>query len=218
MKNFIDILAQSPLFNDIDSKNISDLLGCLGGKVKSYKKNSLIMAEGSHSNEFGLVLSGSVQMIQNDYTGNRTVVGDSLPTQLFAEAFACANAPSLPIDIVATEDCEIMFLESNRVLHTCSNACNFHYQIIFNLMKNMAEKNIEFHRKLQITSKRSTREKLMEYLSQQAKAKGNPFDIPYDRQTLADYLEVDRSGLSAEISKLRKEGILKNTKSHFELL
>ena len=91
--------------------------------------------------------------------------------------------------------------------------------MIYNLLKNVAAKNIQFHQKIEITAKRSTREKLMSYLTLQAKKAGSQsFDIPFDRQELADYLEVERSGLSAEISKLRKEGILKSEKKHFELL
>ena len=112
-----------------------------------------------------------------------------------------------------------MFIDCQHVLHSCQNACGFHQQMIFNLMKNLADKNIMFHQKIEITSKRTTREKLMTYLMFQAKKNNkNSFYIPYDRQELADYLEVDRSGLSAEISKLRKEEILKSNKKYFEIL
>jgi len=112
-----------------------------------------------------------------------------------------------------------MLIECNHILHTCSNNCGFHQQLIFNLMKDLATKTILFHQKIEIISKRSTRDKLMTYLMLQAKKEGSDsFDIPFDRQELADYLEVERSGLSAEISKLKKEGIINNQKNHFELL
>jgi len=110
-------------------------------------------------------------------------------------------------------------MDSARITRSCSNACGFHQQMIFNLMKIMAVKNLCFHQKIEITSKRTTREKLMTYLMIEAKKKrSDTFDIPYDRQELADYLEVDRSGLSAEISKLRREGVLLSEKNRFTLL
>ena len=112
-----------------------------------------------------------------------------------------------------------MLIDCSHILHTCANNCGFHQQLIFNLMKDLATKTILFHQRIEITSKRSTREKLLTYLAMQAKRVGsNSFDIAFDRQELADFLEVDRSGLSAEISKLRREGILESTKNHFELL
>ncbi len=112
-----------------------------------------------------------------------------------------------------------MFIDCRRIMHSCSNVCGFHQQMIFNLMKNLALKNIMFHQKIEITSKRSTKEKLMTYLNLQAKKhKSNKFFIPFNHQELADFLEVERSGLSAEISKLRKEGIIESEKNRFTIL
>ena len=160
-----------------------------------------------------------MQISQVDYYGNRSILSNVAPSQVFAESFACAELGSVPVTITANEPCEVMLIDCAHILHTCSNNCGFHRQLIFNLMKSLAEKNVMFHQKIEITSKRSTREKLMSYLMMQAKAeKSSSFDIPFDRQALADYLEVDRSGLSAEISKLRKEGVLRSRKNHFELL
>ena len=123
------------------------------------------------------------------------------------------------VSVVASEPCQVLLIDCQRILRSCANACSFHQQMIFNLMRELATKNIMFHLKVEITSKRSTREKLLAYLMQQAKQAGDSrFDIPFDRQELADYLEVDRSGLSAEIGRLRREGVLTCRKNHFELL
>lgn len=112
-----------------------------------------------------------------------------------------------------------MLLDCGRITRACSNACTFHQQIIFNLLRIIAGKNLEFHQKIEILSRRTTREKLMNYLMQQGKKCGSSeFYVPYDRQELADYLEVDRSGLSVEIGKLRREGIVENRKNYFRLL
>jgi CRP-like cAMP-binding protein len=165
------------------------------------------------------MLSGSAQVIQVDYYGNRSILSNLTPSEIFAEAFACAEVGSLPISVIANEPCEVMLVDSAHILHTCSNHCDFHQRLIYNLMKDLATKTVLFHRRIDITSKRTTREKLLAYLTQEAKEAGSKcFDIPFDRQELADYLEVDRSGLSAEISKLRREGIIDNKKNHFVLL
>lgn len=219
MKKYFDILRKCTLFNQIDDENLAALLGCLGAKVRAYNKRDTIIAEGEAAGKIGIVLSGTVQIIQIDYFGNRSIISDIAPAQLFGEAFACAGVPEIPVNVVANEPCEILFIDCERTMHPCCNGCEFHGKIIYNLMKDMALKNIMFHQKIQITAKRSTREKLMAYLMLRAKKNGSgSFDIPFDRQELADYLEVDRSGLSAEISKLRREGIIKCRKNHFVLL
>ena len=202
----------------IEDDHILKMLGCLGAKVESFDKKYTVLAEGKPPKFIGIVLSGSVQVLRVDYYGNRSIISNAMPSQMFGEAFACAEVGALPISVVANEPSEIMLIDCSHILHTCANNCLFHQQMIFNLMKALAQKNIMFHRKIEITSKRTTREKLMTYLMLQAKsAKSNSFDIPFDRQELADYLEVDRSGLSAEISKLRAEGVLESHKKHFEL-
>jgi CRP-like cAMP-binding protein len=160
-----------------------------------------------------------VQVIRIDYYGNRSILSEMGPSDIFGEAFACAETPSIPVTVIANEPCDVMLIECGHILHTCENNCGFHQQLIYNLMKDLAMKTLLFHQKIEITSKRSTREKLMTYLTMQAqKAGSSAFEISFDRQELADYLEVDRSGLSAEIGKLRREGILENEKNYFHLL
>ena len=219
MKKYLEILRRCPLFYGIDDDNLIKMLTCLGARITEFDKKYTIFAEGSPAKHIGIVLSGKAQIVQVDFYGNRSIVSDVKPTELFAEAFACAECTSLPISVVASEPCEIMLIECSHILHTCQNNCGFHQALIFNLMKDLATKSLRFHERIEITSKRSTREKLLAYLAIQAKAAGSDsFEIPFDRQELADYLEVDRSGLSAEISKMRKEGILDSQKNHFTLL
>lgn len=219
MKKYFKVLRKCPLFNDIADENLMALLGCLGAKVTSYNKKETIISEGEDAKYIGIVLSGSAQIERIDYFGNRSIVATVEASELFGESFACAGVKTIPVDVVANESTQIMFLDCSKIIYTCSNSCEFHRQIIYNLMKVVATKNILFNQKIEITSKRTTREKLMTYLLLQAKKnKTNSFDIPYDRQELADYLEVDRSGLSAEISKLHKEGVIISRRNHFELL
>ena len=219
MKKYLKILRRCPLFFGIDDDNLIKMLTCLGARITEFDKKYTIFAEGSPARHIGIVLSGKAQIVQVDFYGNRSIVSDVKPAELFAEAFACAECTSLPISVVASEPCEIMLIECSHILHTCQNNCGFHQALIFNLMKDLATKTLLFHQKIEIVAKRSTREKLMAYLLHQAKKAGsNHFEIPFDRQELADYLEVDRSGMSAEISKMRKEGILESQKNRFTLL
>lgn len=219
MEKFLEVLKNCPLFDGIDESDLLRMLTCLGAKTASFDKKYTVFAEGKAAKYIGIVLSGSVQVEQTDYYGNRSILSTIGESEIFAEAFACAEMESLPVSVIANEPSEIMFIECAHILHTCQNGCGFHHRLIFNLMRDLATKTILFHQKIEITSKRTTREKLMTYLMLQAKKAGrNSFDVPYDRQALADFLEVDRSGLSAEIGKLKREGIIDNHRQHFELL
>lgn len=219
MKDFFDILRECPLFDRIGDESLKEMLGCLNAKERSYKKGDAVFAEGDKAKYLGIVLEGSVQLVRVDYYGNRSILTNIEPPQLFGEAFACAGLKSLPVDAVAAADTRILLLDAQRIARPCGNACPCHGQTILNLLHIVAKKNLVLHQKIEITSKRSTREKLMTYLMLQAKnAKSHTFTVPYDRQELADYLEVDRSGLSAEISKLRNEKVLECRRSTFTLL
>ena len=219
MQEILPYLQACPLFEGILPENIQGMLGCLGARPVSAKKGQTIFREGDSTDFVGIVLRGSVRLLRDDYYGNRSIVANIAPMQLFGESYAFSGAQSLPVSVVAEEDSSILLLDSRRITVCCSNACAFHSRVIFNLLRLVATKNLVLHQKIQITSKRTTREKLMTYLLSQAKLhRSSTFTIPYDRQALADYLEVDRSGLSAEISKLRREGILESEKNTFTLL
>ena len=219
MQEYYPILEQCPLFSGIRMEDLQAMLGCIGGRVLQVAKGQFVFREGDPATYVGMVLSGSVQLVREDYYGNRSIVAHIGPAQLFGETYACANVAALPVSVVADTDSRVLLMDCGRITTSCRNACAFHSRIIFNLLRVVATKNLVFDQKIQITSQRTTREKLMAYLLNQAKLQGsNRFSIPYDRQSLADYLEVDRSGLSAEISKLRKEGILESEKNHFVLL
>ena len=219
MKKYISVLKNCGLFNDIEDENLIAMLGCLGAKVITVRKNEAIFQEGTNAKFLGIILSGAVQMVQDDFYGNRTIVTQIEENRIFGESFACAGVTSLPVSFIASKDCEIMLIDCGRITNTCCNACAFHKQVIFNLLQLVAKKNLDFHQKIEITSKRTTREKLMAYLLSVAKQTGsNSFSIPYDRQGLADYLGVERSAMSAEISKLRGDGIIECQKNQFTIL
>jgi len=219
MKEFFPILEKCPLFDGVDSNDLSAMLACLNARVSSYQKNRVIFQEGDPAKYVGIILTGAAQIVREDYYGNRSIVARIEPAELFGESFACAGVASLPVSVTAAEDSQVMLIDCRRLTVSCTSACSFHSRIIFNLLQVVATKNLLFNQKIEITSHRTTREKLMAYLLIQAKQnKSRSFTIPYDRQALADYLGVDRSAMAVEISKLRKDGIIACEKSHFELL
>lgn len=218
MKKYYEIFKKCSLFAEIQEDHLLKMLHCLGAKIISVDKGYSIFKEGFPAYQLGIILSGSAQIVRTDYDGNRSIIAKIQPAELLGEDFACAEVKEMPVAIIADEPCEVMMLDCSHILHTCSNNCGFHQQLIYNLMRDLAIKTLRYHQKLEVISKRSTREKLMTFLAIEAKKAGkNPFQIPFDRQELADYLEVDRSGLSAEISKLRQEGVLESKKTTFFL-
>ena len=218
MKKFLPILKKCPLFEHIEEDNLVRMLTCLGAKTIEFDRKYTILSEGSKAKHIGIVLTGSVSVVQNDFYGNRSILSSIGPSEMFAEAFACAEVDAIPVSVIANETSAVMLIDCSHILHTCSNNCGFHQQLIYNLMKDLAKKTLVYHEKIDITSRRTTKDKLLAYLALQAKKNGrNDFDITFDRQELADYLEVDRSGLSAEISKLKNEGIIDCRKNHFSI-
>ncbi|MGI5985380.1 MAG: Crp/Fnr family transcriptional regulator [Clostridiales bacterium] len=219
MEKFMEILETADLFSGIDPKDLKPLLSCLSGKFVHYEKGQIILMSGETTNSFGIVLSGQVQVIQEDYYGNRSILANLDPGNLFGESLACAEIKALPVSILASADSDILLIDCRRLSSPCANACDFHSKLIRNMMNIIAKKNISLTQKIEFISKRTTREKLLAYLSAEAKrAKSSRFYIPFNRQELADYLSVDRSAMSAELCRLRDEGILKFNKNQFELL
>ncbi|MBQ9951255.1 MAG: Crp/Fnr family transcriptional regulator [Clostridia bacterium] len=219
MKKYLPVLEKCPLFENIGMNEMHAMLGCIGARVHEYVKNEPIFMEGESADRVGVVLSGGAQIVKEDFYGKRSIVASVKPSQLFGESFACAEIDSLPVSVVATEKSEIMLVDCRRITMSCSNACEFHSRMILNLLRVVAAKNLVFNHKLEIVSKRSTKDKLMTYLLSQAKQNASSeFTIPFDRQSLADYLGVERSALSAEISKMKAEGLIDTNRSWFRLL
>ncbi len=215
----IEIIKKCDLFNGIEEDDLIRMLTCLSAKTVLFDKKYTVFAEGTTASHIGILLSGEVQIELNDYYGNRSIVESVAPSEIFAEAYACSGTEPLPFSVVASEPSEVMLIECSHIMGVCHNGCGFHHKLIYNLMQALAVKNLRFHKKIEITSKRTTREKLLTYLSLEKKRLGKAsFDIPFDRQELADYLEVERTGLSAEISKLKSEGIIDCRKNHFTVL
>ena len=219
MKKYIETLKKCPLFDDINETEMERMLSCMGTKTFSYSKKETVLNEGDPADLIGIVLSGEIQTVQIDYYGNRSILDTVFEGEMFNEAFACAKTSSIPVSFVANKPSVVMLIDCEHILHTCENNCSFHRSMIYNIMKDLALKTISYHQRVEITSKRTTRAKLLAFLDIMAKkTQKRNFEIPFDRQELADYLEVERSGLSTEIGKLRREGIIDCEKNKFTLL
>lgn len=194
------------------------MLACLGAEERRFGKGEMIYRTGDVVTALGMVLTGRVLIESNDLWGNATVLDSVAPGRIFAETYACALGEPLMVDVVAAEPAEVLFLNVERVLKVCSNACDYHNRLIRNLLFISAQKNLNLSRKIFHTAPKSIRGRLLSYLSHQAVRNGsNCFTIPFNRQQLADYLNVDRSALSNELSKMQKEGLLKVDRNKFEL-
>ena len=211
-------LKKTSLFRGTSEEELPTLLDCLAPTTREYAKNELILRQGEDVSAVGLVLSGRAQVIEEDFWGNRSILADAWPGDLFAEAYAFLPGERLRVSVVAAEPTSVMLLDAKRMLEVCSSACRFHTRLVQNILAESARKNLALTRKVSHMSKRSTREKLLSYLSGQALGAGSDaFEIPFNRQQLADYLCVDRSAMSSELCKMRDEGLLVFDKNRFQL-
>lgn len=212
-------LQKLSLFYGMTEEEIHKLIECSHSMIREYKAKEMVMEKGRKITHFGVVLEGRLQMVLDDYSGNRDVFLTIEPAQLFGEVFAFAGMAELPADIEAIEKSRVLFLDYSRIRNVCRHSCTFHSNLLSNLLKIVAQNNLALNEKIEIMSKRTTKEKIMAFLIKEAKRQGTAsFEIEMDRQTMADYLGVERSAMSAEIGKLRKEGRIQAEKRRFTIL
>ena len=218
MKDFLPVIRSAQLFSGVSEDELTAMLSCLKAEKKAFPKEAFVLRSGDTADSIGLALAGTVLVIQEDIWGNRNILSKAGPGQTFAAAYACAPGSVLNVSVIAETPVTALFLNVKRILNVCPSACAHHSRIIRNLLSELAEKNLRFNEKLTHMGQRTTRSKIMSYLSSEAQRLGKyEFDIPFSRQQLADYLAVERSGLSLELGKMRSEGLLDFYKSHFVL-
>jgi len=211
-------IPDSPLFTGIHPEEQESILKCLSAVEKKYEKGETVFLAGHEICSMGFVLSGSVEIFRDDFWGNRQVLGHVESGELFGEAYACMPGEALMVNVEAAEKSRILLLDIGKLLHVCTPACAHHTQLIHNLLYIMAKKNLMLTRKIDHMGQRSIREKVMAYLSfESERQKKRTFEIPYNRQQLADYLSVDRSALSAELSRMKRDGLIQFSKNLFTL-
>lgn len=211
-------LANTQLFRGISESEITELLLCLEAHERSFQKGDTIFRAGSSVDEFGLVLSGSINIVVNLYWGNSIIFGHVGKGEVFAENYAAVPGKELACDVVACENTRVLFLKMQSVMTTCRMGCAYHNRIIQNMLRISAQKNLNMSSRMMHTASKSLRERLLSYLSEQALERGSAhFTIPFNRQQLADYLAVNRSAMSNELSKMQEEGLITYRKNEFIL-
>lgn len=217
MQENFNSLKSNPLFNGISPKHFEQMFKCLCAVSAKYQKNQFIFLSGDSIHSIGLILSGSVKIIQEDREGNSTILTELSVPDLFGEVFVCAGIIQIPVTVQACEDCEILFMDYKKIINSCSSACPHHSRLIENMLTLLAQKNLMLNQKNAVLSKRSTREKLLYFFDLQ-RGGAKKFTVPYNREEMAHYLCVDRSAMSNELCKMRDEGLIQFHKNKFELL
>lgn len=218
MEEYIPLLKRTKLFAGVGEEEIAAMLSCLGARFCTFKKGEYVLRQGERLEDILVLAKGSLHIQRDDYWGNRSILRHIMIGEIFGEAYAAPESGALLNDVVALEDSAVFFFDEKRVITTCSSACRFHAMVVRNLFFAISEKNRALVQKLDHMSRRTTREKLISYLSAEAKKQNSPsITIPFNRQQLADFLAVDRSAMSNELGKMRDDGLLEFEKNHFTL-
>mgnify|MGYP001152136618 CR=1 FL=1 len=218
IKDNWEVLSKCEILKDITNADMCPLFSCLNFYIKEYQKNDFIFNDNSTIDNVGIVLNGQVQMQKEDFFGNKTIMTVISETELFGETFASLQDSSSTVSFIASKDSKILFLPYKQVLRTCEMNCSFHHQLIENMVQVIAKKNLQLMNKIEVTSKKSLREKILSYLSSEAnKSDSVYFEIPMGRLELADYLCANRSALTRELNKMQEEDIIDFDKNVFKL-
>lgn len=213
------VLQECVLFKGIDEEEIEKVVQCLKGFTKTYQKEECILQMGEYANYICIVMSGSVEIVMNDVWGRQNIVAHIQVSDCFGEAYACAKEEVLLVSANAKEKTTVLFIDSNNILGTCSSLCQYHVQIMRNLIGVLAQKNLLLTRKVEHISQKTIKDRLLAYLSYQSiKQNNKEITLPFDRQQLADYLHVDRSAMSNALSKMQKEGLIQFRKNKITVL
>ncbi len=216
--NFIPNIKRSELFAGISEKDIQQMLVCFNAKKKKYCEGQVIFSGGEKIDQMGIVLSGRVYMESNDITGNKSIIRELAVGDILGDLYALSRNGRLIFDAVAHEDAELLFIDVDKVMTPCAKACTRHLTTMKNLLTELAGKACNLDRKLSHMSMRTTREKLMSYLREEANHQGTEnVTLKFNRQELADYLCVDRSAMSKELQKMKKDGLIDFSGNKFKI-
>lgn len=219
MLKYINEISEMSLFHGIKKEELPSMLGCLRASVKKYRRDEIIFLQSDNIKSVGVILSGTVEMYQEDMWGNKTVMLNAGKGDLFGETFACGTQKSAIVSFRALTNAEILFLAFDQIMHSCASACFFHQKLVENMITLIANKNIRLMEKVDVISKSSLREKIAAYLTIQAENNDSmKFDVPLGRVQLAEYLHADRSALTRELNNMKKAGLITFDRNTFEIL
>ncbi|NLV68710.1 MAG: Crp/Fnr family transcriptional regulator [Spirochaetes bacterium] len=213
-----ELLKMHPLFSDISAEDIKHILSCMDSRQQHFVKGSYIFIAGSSYPRIGILLSGRAQVIKETFHGDKMIIGTIETGAFFGETYACVGMPEMPVSVEVVEDCKVLLLDVNKMLKTCNDSCSFHHKLIANLLKIVATKNMLLNKKMSYITHKTIHGRLLAYFEDQAEAAASDsFRIPFNRNELADYLCMDRSAMSRELGRMKKEGLLTFNKKTFRL-
>jgi CRP-like cAMP-binding protein len=216
---YMEILLKVSLFDGIAQNELEALLSCIGARQKIFLKDDYIINAGDDVTGVGIVLAGSVQVFKEDKDARRTILAGLSIGDIFQEVLACAGIKKSPVTVLATSSADILFVDYEKIVHSCANSCNFHSRLISNMLRILAGKNLDLNKKIDFLSIKSLRERLTAYLLEQSTmSMSRSFELPFDRSGVADYLNADRSAVSRELSRMKQEGLIDYYKNSFKLL
>lgn len=216
---YLPTIVGSRLFSGITQEEAASMLGCLRPRRLRAARGEYVVHAGDELRSVPLVLEGGVSILREDWWGNRNIQNQATAGETFGVSYALTPGSHIGVSVVAEEDTTIAELAVGPMLRTCSSACPYHMRLLENLVGTIAHRNLQINAKLSFLSQRSTRDKLLAYLSAVSQEEGSAsFDIPYNRQQLADYLSVNRSAMSSELSHMADEGLIAYKRNHFTLL
>lgn len=210
--------SRLPLFQGMRDAEIQSALSFTSAREKNYSKGTGILFAGDTADAMGLVLEGSVTIESNDMWGNRTILSHVGEGQIFGETYAWLTHEPMLVDAVANEDCRVLFLKISGLRKVTEPIASWQYQLMENLLTISARKNLILSGRSFHTAPKTIRGKVMSYLNSVSLQKGSrEFDIPFDRQQLADYLNLDRTALSKELGNMQRDGMITCSRNHFVL-
>ena len=219
LEKYYNQIKNSPVFLGISDDELKGLLECFGDRIRKFEKEEIIIRQGDVISSIYLILDGEVNIEKDSYWGRRIIISRLGKNDNLALSFVGSKDVESSVDAITVKDTTVLVLRYEKCTSMCQNACTRHKVLINNLFRILSKENIELIQKIENVSQKTIRDKLLTYLSNEAQRQhSNSFDIHFNRQDLADYLNVDRSAMSFELSKLQKEGLIEYNKNHFELL
>ena len=217
MNDYEPLLSTIDLFSGINIIELEPMLGCLSSEKKIVRKGGIILLAGEKPGNIGVVLTGQLHIVRDDYEGNRSLIAVLTPGDIFAEALCCAGVSESPVTVLADLDSTVLLLKFERIMQTCPNSCEYHRTLIENMLGIIAKKNLLLQSRMEIISMKSIRARVLRYLESLAPRKGSQITVPLNREEMANFICVERSALSHELMKMRMDGLIDYRKNKFVL-
>lgn len=209
-------MKEITIFNNIDEQNVKSMLHCFEAKTITYKKDTTVISNLANTNIIGIIISGNANLIRNDYDGNRVILEKLEEGAIFGEVF---SSYSDELSVIATTDCTITTFDYDHIIKRCKKSCPYHNEVINNMLQILANKVSKMNNRIDVLTKKTIRDKLLEYFNTQEKENiSKTFYLNLNYTELADYLGVDRSALMRELKNLKNEGFIETHKNKIKLL